>query len=86
MGERCIFHADGRRTGKSVCRQIGSRHACHCTPARAVLDHGRMVDAAHHLAAWSVILGNAQRFACLRRRQAKLARTQRRRRQRNPCA
>ena len=32
-------------------------------PAGAVLDHGGMVDAAHHLAAGAVIFGDAQRVA-----------------------
>ncbi len=59
------FHRHRRRTGKAIRRQIGRRHPRHRAPARPILEHRGMVDAAHHLTAWSVILGDPDGLAGL---------------------
>ena len=62
-GDVIAFQGDCRRPGKAFARQTCRRRPRHGAPARTVLDHGRIVDAAHHLAARAVVLGNAQRLA-----------------------
>ncbi len=54
------------RAGEAVCREIGGAQPGHRAPPCAILDHRRMIDHAHDLAARPVIFRDADRFARLR--------------------
>ena len=56
--------------GETPGRQLGGGDAGHGPPADAVLDHGWVVDVAHHGQIGRVVLGNAQRVLDLPGRQA----------------
>ena len=77
---------EGRRAGETIGREKRRRHTRERAPARTVLHHGRMVDAAQHLAARAVIFGGAERVARLLRREAEPSRRDRRAAERVPGA
>jgi hypothetical protein len=52
-----------RRPREAGFGKHAGAHSGHRAPAGSVLDHGRVVDAAHHLAPRAVVLGDAERLA-----------------------
>jgi hypothetical protein len=62
-----LLNRDRGGARESLLRQKACAQARHTPPARAILDHLRIIDAAHHLAAGSVVFGNPERLARLLR-------------------
>jgi len=59
------FDCQRWRAGKATAGHQPGTDAGHRSPARAVLNHGRIVNAAHHRQAWAVVFSDAQCVAGL---------------------
>ena len=80
-----LFQRQGRGTGKATLCKICRRGPGHRPPARAVFDHGRVINTAHHLTARPVIFGDAKGVTCLRGIKFQGARADPRRSDGHPC-